>query len=233
MEETHTLPWLLAPYLSAFGKFFFLSNSSPCCCPAALTSFLLFLGNLGVDLLSAPVGDCASGGQPGGWAGNLSLCSVTPGQKGLRAGRAASSAHRLAASSGSLGPQWAPCWPPPDFWPGLRPGGAWSPWPGGADRHQMGGQCCLLGTGWTQRRPRSRLGMSSMEGLPPEGLCLRYPAPAPFWLGANPEGAQWAKPSEGLWGLAHPLHPEAPSGSGAGQAWVTLSAFPVCTPIFR
>lgn len=65
MEETHTFPWLLAPYLSASGKFFFLANSSPCCCPAALTPSLLFLGNLGVDLLSAPLGDCASGGQPG------------------------------------------------------------------------------------------------------------------------------------------------------------------------
>ncbi|XP_070335469.1 uncharacterized protein [Odocoileus virginianus] len=42
-----------------------------------------------------------------------------------------------------------------------------------------------------------------------------------------PEGVQRAEPLHWPFGLAAPLHPEEPSGSGAG--WVALTAFPVCT----
>lgn len=48
-------------------------------------------------------------------------------------------------------------------------------------------------------------------------------------LEASPGGVQWAEPLHWPFGLAAPLHPEAPLGSGAGRAWVALSAFPVCT----
>lgn len=138
--ETRALPWLLAPYLSAFGKFSFLSNFSPCCCPAALISFLLVLGNLGVDLLSAPLGDCASGGQPG-WVDweSLPLLSHSRAEGPPRWAGSLQCTQAHLPRLVLLGPPWAPCWPPPDFWPGLRPGGALSPWPGGADRRQMGG----------------------------------------------------------------------------------------------
>lgn len=68
--------------------------------------------------------------------------------------------------------------------------------------------------------------MSSVQGVPP-GLAvplvpwLTAPTPASLWpLGVNPEGVQWAKPLCWPFGLVYPLRPEAPSGSGAGQAWV-------------
>ena len=53
VEAAYALPQL--PVLSlSVGKFFLLSNFSPCCCPATLILSLFFLGNFGVDPLSAP-----------------------------------------------------------------------------------------------------------------------------------------------------------------------------------
>lgn len=70
------------------GKFFLLSNFSPCCCPAALISSLFFPGNLGVNLLSAPHpwGLCL-GRRGGGRSGNLSRCQVRLRQGGSALGK--------------------------------------------------------------------------------------------------------------------------------------------------
>lgn len=64
--------------------------------------------------------------------------------------------------------------------------------------------------------------MSSAQGVPP-GLAVWPTAPSPclcLALGASPEGVQWAEPLCRPFGSAYPLHPEMPSGHGAGQAWV-------------
>lgn len=61
----NSCPSLAAGSVSfSVGKFFLLSNFSPCCCSVALISSLLFLGNLWVDLLSVLTGDYAWGGGP-------------------------------------------------------------------------------------------------------------------------------------------------------------------------
>lgn len=64
--------------------------------------------------------------------------------------------------------------------------------------------------------------MSSMEGVP-LGLAVPLaPAPVPFWLWRPVlRGPAGRASSLGLLGLADPLRPEVPSGSGAGRAWVT------------
>lgn len=65
MEEVPALPWLLVPSFS-IGKFYLHSNFSPCCCPAALISFLFFLGNLRVTCCLHPRGLCLGRGSRGG-----------------------------------------------------------------------------------------------------------------------------------------------------------------------
>lgn len=196
----------------SIGKFFLHSNFCPCCCPAALIFSLPFLGSLGVNLLSLPPEDCAWGVGPGGGAG-LGISSSAQSYWGRRAsalgGQPLMHTHTGSpVSSGSPWPTEGSMLAVTDFWPCLRPGGALSPWSGGADRHPMGGQRCLLGRGWAQSSSRSHLGMSSMEGLPPRLAVPSAPSPCPFLAqGANPEGAQWAKP------LRRPLRPGSPSAS--------------------
>ncbi|XP_005861979.1 PREDICTED: basic proline-rich protein-like [Myotis brandtii] len=114
-----------------------------------------------------------------------------------------------------------------------------------------GGQCCLLGAGWTQSRPRSRLGMSIMGGLP-RGLCLRPPAPAPSgsepirrgpvgkapprafgaWLTPAPRGTigQWSRA-----GMGHPLclpslHPRLQAAPGARALCIPRIILTECAP---
>lgn len=109
MEEVHALPWLLVPSFS-IGKFYLHSNFSPCCCPAALISFLFFLGNLRVTCCLHPRGLCLGRGSRGGqWSEHLSLCPVRLEQEGLWSGEAHTWSPVL---SGSLGPH---CWLPPDL----------------------------------------------------------------------------------------------------------------------
>lgn len=78
------------------GKFFLLSNFSLCYCPTALISSLLFLGNLGVDLLY-PQGTVLGDEDLGG--GGLGLSPFAQSQWGRRAsalGGHLYCAHRLA-----------------------------------------------------------------------------------------------------------------------------------------
>ena len=105
MEEIHALPWLLVLSFS-IGKFYLHSNSSPCCCPAALISFLFFLGNLRVTCCLHPRGLAWGGGVGGQWSEHLSLCPVRLEQEGLWSGEAHTWSPVLC---GSLGPQ---CWLP-------------------------------------------------------------------------------------------------------------------------
>ena len=54
-KKSPALPWLLVLSFG-IGKFFLLSNCSPCCCPAALTSFLFCLGSSRVTCCLHPRG---------------------------------------------------------------------------------------------------------------------------------------------------------------------------------
>lgn len=108
MEEIHALPWLLVLSFS-IGKFYLHSNFSPCCCPAALISFLFLVGNLRVTYCLHPRGLAWGGGVGGQWSEHLSFCPVRLEQEGLWSGEAHTWSPVLC---GSLGPQ---CWLSPDL----------------------------------------------------------------------------------------------------------------------
>lgn len=101
--------------------------------------------------------------------------------------------------SGSPWPTVGPCWPPPDFWPGLRLV-VLSSLARGSRQAPDGWTVLSAGQRRAQSSLRSPLGMSSMEGL-----CLRHPGPAPFWL--------WEPILKGPSGQTHPP---------AFGAWLTL-----------
>lgn len=75
-------------------------------------------------------------------------------------------------------------------------------------KEPSGDKRCTRGAPWTGRALGNLAHCT--EPLPLSGL----------WEPASLEGVQWAEPLCRPFGSAYPLHPEMPSGHGAGQAWV-------------
>lgn len=94
----------------------------------------------------------------------------------------------------------------------------------------VGSAVCWAGDGWDQSEEPSRHEQrgrgTSGAGCAPSTSSCSFLA-----LETCLEGPSGQGPFPGLLGLADPLHPEVPSGSGAGRAWGRLFAFPGCTPL--